>query len=71
MRLARLSVARLTCIVFALVALTAPAWTLAAAPPQPSLRRYPPAWIGFLVIGVLLAVVVLVSLRPSKRGHQD
>ena len=41
------------------------------APPQPSLRTYPPPWIGFLVMGVLLAMVVAVSLLPSKRGHQD
>lgn len=73
MRHCRLAIARLSCIVFTLMALTAPAWTLAApqAPPQPNLRRFPQPWVGFLIIGVMLAVVVLVSLRPSKRGHQD
>ncbi|MBT8487113.1 MAG: hypothetical protein HKO59_02865 [Phycisphaerales bacterium] len=41
------------------------------APPQPSLGRYPAIWVGYLVIMVLLAIVVAVSLMPSKRGHQD
>ncbi|MHC5113064.1 MAG: hypothetical protein ACYTGP_01390 [Planctomycetota bacterium] len=41
------------------------------APPSPSLKRYAPEWIGYLVIAVLLILVIAVSLMPSKRGHQD
>jgi hypothetical protein len=28
-------------------------------------------WLGMFVMFVLAAVVVVVSLMPSKRGHQD
>ena len=41
-----------------------------AAPP-PNLKQAPPVWLGFLVMFVLLAVVMAVSLMPSKRSHQD
>jgi len=47
------------------------AWAQDNAPPQPSLKTYPPVWIGYLVMAVLLGMVVAVSLLPSKRGHQD
>jgi hypothetical protein len=43
----------------------------AEAPPQPSLSGSPPVWLGYLIMFVLLAVVLAVSLMPSKRGHQD
>lgn len=43
----------------------------ASAPPQPALNRSPAPWIGYLLLFVLLAVVVGISLIPSKRGHQD
>jgi FtsH-binding integral membrane protein len=42
-----------------------------AAPPMPSLRRSTPAWLGYLVMFLLLSIVVTVSLMPSKRSHQD
>ncbi|MCI0363556.1 MAG: hypothetical protein L0Y44_06865 [Phycisphaerales bacterium] len=42
-----------------------------AAAPQPSLRNAPPVWLGLLIMGLLLAMVMAVSLLPSKRGHQD
>ncbi len=41
------------------------------APPQPNLNKSVPAWLGFLVMVILLALVLGVSLLPSKRGHQD
>jgi hypothetical protein len=28
-------------------------------------------WLGFVVMFLLTALVVGVSLMPSKRGHQD
>jgi membrane associated rhomboid family serine protease len=43
----------------------------ASTPDQPSLRNAPQPWLGYLVIVVLLAIVMVVSLMPSKRGHQD
>lgn len=49
-----------------------PAIALAqAAAPQPSLRKAPPVWVGLLIMFLLLAVVMAVSLMPSKRTHQD
>ncbi|MCP3902877.1 MAG: hypothetical protein GY715_04500 [Planctomycetes bacterium] len=71
MHLLRLQFLRL--VVFAMTVL-APVVALAqeqSAPPQPSLKRYAPEWIGYLVVAVLMIVVLAVSLMPSKRGHQD
>lgn len=39
--------------------------------PQPSLQKSPPAWLGLLVIFIMLVFVIGVSLMPSRRGHQD
>ena len=46
---------------------------LANIPPAPGLTPNDgqPVWVGFLIMFVLLAVVVAVSLMPSKRSHQD
>ncbi len=57
----------------AVAAVVAPVVALAqgSAPPQPALSRSAPAWIGFFFMFVLLAIVLGVSLMPSKRGHQD
>ena len=45
----------------------------AAAPAEPTLdpKKAPAAWIGFFIMFVLAAVVIAISLMPSKRGHQD
>jgi hypothetical protein len=49
-----------------------PAVALAqTAPPPPQLQKVPPVWLGYLVMALLLAVVLAVSLMPSKRSHQD
>ena len=42
-----------------------------SAPPSPSLSKWAPPWVGYIVTVVLLALVLGVSLMPSKRGHQD
>ncbi len=57
----------------AAAAVLAPVTALAqdAAPPQPTLTRSAPPWVGFLFMVVLLTVVLGVSLLPTKRGHQD
>jgi hypothetical protein len=41
------------------------------APPEPSLRKIPAAWIGLLLILVFFGVVVAINLISSKRSHQD
>ena len=63
---------RSRCLLLAatLLAMCWPAIVL-AAPPQPALRKGAPVWLGYLVMLVLLLGVVLVSLMPSKRSHQD
>jgi hypothetical protein len=49
-----------------------PMITLAqTAPKSPQLQKTPPVWLGYLVMALLLAVVLAVSLMPSKRSHQD
>jgi len=57
----------------AAAAVLAPVTTLANAPPQPTPMKPSDgaAWVGFLFMGVLLALVLGVSLMPTKRGHQD
>lgn len=45
-------------------------WAQQAAP-QPTLRKSPAPWLGLLVMFLLLAIVLGISLMPSKRGHQD
>jgi membrane protease YdiL (CAAX protease family) len=57
-----------------LLALLGPAVAFAqraSTPEQPSLRNAPKPWLGYLIMVVLLAIVMVVSLMPSKRGHQD
>ncbi len=39
--------------------------------PAPHLHRFAQVWLGYLVMFGLLTAVMLVSLMPSKRGHQD
>ncbi|TDJ55829.1 MAG: hypothetical protein E2O40_05305 [Planctomycetota bacterium] len=54
------------------VAVLAPVTALATVPPQPApTQSSAPPWVGFFFMGVLLAMVLGVSLMPSKRGHQD
>lgn len=49
-----------------------PAIALAESPaPAPILKKAPPIWLGLLVMVLLLAIVLAISLMPSKRGHQD
>ena len=40
-------------------------------PPQPTLARGAAPWVGYAVMFLLVALVLGVSLLPSKRGHQD
>ena len=45
--------------------------TLAQSAPPPNARKVPPVWLGYLIIFVLAVLVLLVSMMPSKRSHQD
>ncbi len=53
----------------AALAPTASAWGQAA--PQPNVTNTPAPWVGFAIMFVLMAVVLAISLMPSKRSHQD
>ena len=70
-RLFRLAVKATSALLIA-AAVLAPAVVWAQEQvPQPTLRRSSPSWLGFLIMFLLLAMVMAVSLMPSKRGHQD
>lgn len=43
----------------------------ANAAPQPTVKNLYPVWVGYIVIGLMIAAVMGVSLMPSKRSHQD
>ena len=52
------------------IAAGAPAGPL--PPPQPSVNQDSPAvWLGMLLMFIIVAVIVSISMMPSKRGHQD
>lgn len=63
---------RTVVLLIALTTLLAPVvvWCQNSAP-APVLQRQSPVWIGYLIMFVLTALVVAVSLMPSKRSHQD
>ena len=49
---------------------SAACWAQGAVP-EPTLSRSSKVWMGYAVMFVLAAVVIAVSLMPSKRSHQD
>ena len=71
-RLAGILVSSVRVVVIA-AAILAPAAVVCAQDEvlEANLRRGPPIWLGYLVMFGLLTAVILVSLMPSKRGHQD
>ena len=42
-----------------------------SAPPQPQVSKTAPVWLGYAAMFLTLALLVGVSLMPSKRAHQD
>ncbi len=64
---------RTTLLALRAAAVLAPAIAMAqsSAPPAPTLSRSLAPWVGYIVMVLLLALVMGVSLMPSKRGHQD
>ncbi|MAB84120.1 MAG: hypothetical protein CMJ24_11910 [Phycisphaerae bacterium] len=41
-------------------------------PPQPASNKgAPAAWVGMLLMVVLVGIVLAISLMPSRRSHQD
>lgn len=72
MRVLNRGLTRLSCLMVLVVVVLMPAIALAQeVPPAVTLRRHPPVWLGYLVMFVLMAIVIVVSLMPSKRSHQD
>lgn len=56
--------------------LTAPLIITAATlaqnvPPDPRVTRTYPVWIGYAIGALLIVIILLLSLMPSKRAHQD
>ena len=70
---ARLAVLLVRVIAVAVVLLPGTAMAQVTAPPEATNRsdQAPSLLIGFGIIFVLLLIVMVVSLIPSKRGHQD
>ena len=71
MRTIHAIVSRLGLSILTLVVLLTPRVVLAQGAPTPTFRNSPKAWIGLMFILLLLAIMLAVSLMPSKRGHQD
>ena len=42
-----------------------------SAAPQPQVPSSAPAWQGYAILFGLIAVVIFISLMPSKRSHLD
>lgn len=42
-----------------------------STPPVPTASDSPPIFIYYGVLAVLLVATFLISVMPSKRGHQD
>lgn len=42
-----------------------------ATPPVPTTAESPPIYLYYGVMAVLLIATFLISVMPSKRGHQD
>ncbi len=51
--------------------LPAVCWAQTVSVPDPTLRTRSAVWLGYAVMFALAAVVIAVSLMPSKRSHQD
>lgn len=62
---------RLTTILAAFLAMAWPLAAFASAPPNVVLRKTSPVWVGYAVMFLLVLVVLILSLMPSKRSHQD
>jgi hypothetical protein len=59
-------------LMFIVPVLIAPTLAMAqTTPDSPALNRTPPVWWGYAILFFLLVAVLLVSLMPSKRSHQD
>lgn len=68
------AIARLSLAAFSTLLVVAPATVLAqasAAPPEPRVSKVYPVFVGYLFMFLMIAVIVGISLMPSKRAHQD
>ncbi len=64
---------RIAHVMLVLSVLAWPALALAqpSAAPSAELQKEPKIWFGYLIIFVFFAAIIVVSLMPSKRSHQD
>ena len=45
---------------------------LGQPPPQPgSNQNAPAAWVGMLLMFVVVGAIITISMMPSRRDHQD
>ncbi len=60
-------------VLLAIALVVAPAFAQESpnAPRQPAVKNFPAAWVGYAAMFFIMALVVMVSLYPSKRGHQE
>jgi len=61
---------------FLLAALSGPLLATATAfaqnvPPEPSISTKAAVWPGYLVAGLFVAILVVLTLFPSKRSAED
>lgn len=61
----------LALVVIACCALPALAQDGSNAPRQPVVKNMTSAWVGYASMFLVMTLVVMVSLYPSKRGHQE
>jgi crotonobetainyl-CoA:carnitine CoA-transferase CaiB-like acyl-CoA transferase len=56
--------------------ISSPLWAPATAmaqnvPRDPQISQRSPIWLGYLVAGVFGAILIVLTLLPSKRQHED
>ena len=69
----RLAAHRIAHLMLMLSVFVWPALALAqrSGAPSADLQKGPKIWFGYLMIFVFFAAIIVISLMPSKRSHQD
>lgn len=71
MKRLRISLFRSTLSFLILLMVLIPQEVWAQAAPAPNIRNSPKPWMGMILMIILGMVVLVISLFPSKRSHQD
>lgn len=58
------------------VAVSSPFWAPAVAlaqnaPRDPNIGQRTPIWLGYFVAAVFAGILIVLTLMPSKRQHED